>query len=404
MLRDLRGVRVAAMYACALLLVLCPGVQGQEEEGQVEDSMGVPAISARSVSQYGDLLGLTVEQREIVKVLHADYLAAAREEQRKVQEIWEKMQGMWEGMEHLTPEEMNARQAEAMALQEQAMEASRAQFKRMQELQDGLFGDMRQILTAEQEAVWPRVERMRRREMILRELPFTWSAADLVDVLMGMKIGQEGEAADLAVKYEVEVDRVLEPMWAMATEIQDEMAEMTEPDEERIMEIMQKFFDWSKELRRLNKEYARRLELVIPEGEREAFRREVMVRSFPEVYGKSETMKAIEVARGFADLDEAQRESIRVLSDQYERELAGANERWATALDKRDDEATAESMMMWGWEEEGPVAEAKQARGELDASYRERLERVLTEAQRARLPGNEPEAAPLEVPAGGGGG
>lgn len=402
MLRHRGGVWV--VWVCALLLALCPVVRAQEEE--IEDSMGVPAISARSVAQYGDLLGLTAEQREIVQVLHANYLEAAREERRKVQEIWEKMQGMWEGMENLTPEEMNARQAEAMSLQEQAMEASQAQFKRMQALQDGLFGDIRSILTEGQQAAWPRVERMRRREIILRELPFTWSAADLVDVLMQMKIGQggEGETAELAVKYEVEVDRVLEPMWAMATEIQDEMADMTEPDEERIMEIMQKFFDWSKELRRLNKEYARRIELVIPEGDREAFRREVMVRSFPDVYGKSETSEAIEAARGFEDLDEAQRESIRLLAEQYERELAGVNERWATALEKRDDEATPETMMMWGWEEEGPVADAERARTDLDQAYRERLERVLREEQRARLPGSESEMPQQEVPLGGGGG
>ena len=97
------------------------------------------------------------------------------------------------------------------------------------------------------------------------------------------------------------------------------------------------------------------------------------------------------------DLDSGQRETLQSLKDSYARESAPLNDAWATAIEQDEQDPNnmsfgGDSMSIkfstgpGGDDQDTPLAKARKARREFDTKTKERMNSVLTPAQREKLP------------------
>ncbi len=362
-----------------LWLVVCASGASAQDENMIRP------ISRAHVREYARLLDLDDEQVQVVEMLHEGYMQAIQRENARMREMMEEATKAWNPE---SGEEFD--QAALMEAQETMAEASINHIRTNLELQDQFFADMKAMLGAGQAEDFPRIERMRRRQMLLQEMDIAWAQVDLVACLQELKLSSEsGEEFDeTVIRYEIAMDRELSQVFAFLLEMIDRGPEiMMGQDEDEMMEMMEKFFGWVHAMRAINKEHARKLGSLLSGPDRERFEDEARRRAFPRVYAESDAARAIGVARRFADLSDEQGERIEELRVRHAAQLAAANQRWASAIDEEAEDMDFESMMMEfmdGGESES--AKAERARDELDERFRKRLEAILTPEQIERLP------------------
>jgi hypothetical protein len=279
-------------------------------------------------------------------------------------------------------------------------------------LRNGFMDDVKALLTPEQTDRWPKVERYRRRQDLLRAAFVSGQSVDLIDVAKTMKLPVDGNPAmaETLDNYEVEMDRALVEGERLMKEMRDSMGG-GQGGFEKMREMMGRAMDQSKAIRDVNSKYARVLGGMLPEDKVPAFQDEVRKRSFPRVFRQPYVGKAIDAANGFADLDQSQREQLAAIKASYEREAAPLNDRWIKTI--QDDEAS--NTMPWGRGGTGggggrgnsdtPQGKAAQERRDLDTKTEEQVRAILTTAQRTRLPEQDQNngGAGGRGPGGGGG-
>lgn len=386
--------------AVLLALFAAPFVTGSHVQAQIrvmssittDDSSGGTsegAISKRSVDQYAAILHLSDEQKDAAMTLHEGYLAAFR---RAGQERAAAMRDLFQ----------NADEEDRGALMEEMPRIQKKWKDATDKLNKGFLADVKSLLTPDQESVWPKVERARRREVGLRGGQLSGSSVDLVDVLRTIKpetlhLDESARAAlaEAIEQYEADLDRqIAEKDRILAT------IEPWEPGRGIDLDTMQEQMKKSREafalVRDVNEKSARKLEHLIPEPQRAQFASEVKRRSFPRVYRTSRVSKAIEAALKLDDVDSDQKKQIAGLKEAYEKELGTVNDAWAAAIRENDDKEGGGLVGMGGAQvrlsfgddsgDKGPLADARKARRDLDARMKDRLDSLLTPAQRERLP------------------
>ena len=150
----------------------------------------------------------------------------------------------------------------------------------------------------------------------------------------------------------------------------------------------------------LNKDFVRRLGLAMSEDDRAKFEVEFAKRAHPRIFRESHEQQLFAAALGFSDLDESQRTSITDLKEQYARDVKTANANLVRATESAEDTAGGMiNLMMAQWmpsskegvkEAQDEVKKARDARRELDKSFKARLDGVLKLEQRNRLPSRKP--------------
>jgi hypothetical protein len=379
----------AALGLASVVLVPGPGVWAQNLVVSATSTIGGPGgggqISKTSLDRYAQVLGLDDAQREMARTLHDGYAEAY---QAAGKDRRDQMSALMRSSEET---------GDRTVFRDKMPEVMKTYRQRTDELEKSFLGDLRALLTTEQAASWPKVERMRRREVGLpRGSGLAGEGIDLTEVARALDLKVEGLSATLD-QYELDLDRA----------IQDRLAEMQKfadvrpgPDPMR-MDAMQEMMAKSRELgakiRDLNQSYARRIESLLPDSAKPAFSTEMRRRTFPQVFREPHTMKQYAAALGFSDLTTDQRASIEADKASYDRDLAAANDRWIQAI--MDSEKDGQSgmvslgdgqmMRMSFGEEPGPLNDARKARRELDERFRDRLASRLTKAQQERLPKRE---------------
>jgi hypothetical protein len=152
----------------------------------------------------------------------------------------------------------------------------------------------------------------------------------------------------------------------------------------------------SKAVRDLNKDFVRRLSAVMSEEDKAKFEYEFAKRAHPRIYRETYPQQCFTAVMAFSDLDDSQRDAIKTMQEQYNRELRAANAEWAKAVESAEDVAGGSmGLQMAQWmpsEKEGikeaqeSVKTARDARRELDNAMKARLEQTLKLEQRNRLP------------------
>ncbi len=399
------AMRTLSRRALAVLVVagsVCGLVPVQEASAQQRVIMargvsggpgGSSMVSKRSIERYGELVGWGEETQETAKAVHQGYTAAMEEAQKARRTAFEEIRRSSEdtGDHSVFMEKMPK------------LEAEHAETTKR--LEKALFDDLKALLASpEQEAKWEKVERMRRREVGLREATLSGEGVDLVEVVNGLKLAPEvlGAVSPALDEYEGDMDRALEAKLALKADVDGFKPTADQAERQKAMEKMQKAMaegkEASKRVQDVNQRHARRISDALPEANRVAFDEELKKRSFPRVYRTSSVSRDLTGAMGLSDLSADQRSALADIKAQYERDLAAANDRWASAI--RESEETAQEgafatgsgvmRISMGDEPEG-LKEAKKARRELDEKAADKVKSILTPGQREKLPKAPPE-------------
>jgi hypothetical protein len=378
------------VMAAAIAAGLVAGVAGPAgaQVNVVRAAVGEPGgsvVSARDLDRYSKLLGLDEAQREAGKALleayRADYDGAAKERREKGDAIREEFQ-----------------ETKDFAVMEQMGDVMRKFSERSQALEKAFFADLKALLTEQQAAKWPKLERTRRRDTTLSRGSLSGESVDLVQVVEHLELADQAALAEALEQYEVDLDRALVERNRIMEEEMKEVAlagrgGALQIDLEGYQKRLDKVREAGEKVREVNQRHARVMEGLLP-GDRVAeFQAAVKRQSYPQVYRQARVQRALEAAARFKDLTAEQTEAITALRATYEREAGPVNDRWVDAINEEEKTAggpmtlAGGTMLMIGTDEnEGPIAKARQARRDLDKKTMESLEAILSDDQKSRLP------------------
>lgn len=395
---------VRRLHAGRLVAVLCAIMTAHAAMAQPGMGMGGmrgmrdPAVDSKELERFAELLKLTPDQMDGAKDLldgmqteHAtivgemrDRMEAAREEARDNNDpgVFREMMTM--------------------------MDDYRG---RLQKLETSFFDDLKLTLNEEQLAKWPAVERMHRRDKTINQGGIvSGETVDLLKLTKQVLPADEPVPAEITPvleQYEIELDKALVERNAVyESSMRKGMELWTNQDFDGIQKLFDEARDAAIKVRDLNRRFARQLEPLLPEALREKFSSAFQEASFPRVYAPSYTQKAFAAIEGMTDLDTTQKEQIAEIKAGYQREVASLNEKWSKAIEET--ELTRSPMQMFGMggpRGGGPgggrgdrgdngndaTREARDARREFDNATVEKLNAVLTEDQKKKLPEREPE-------------
>ncbi len=361
-----------------------------------------PSVDSREMGRYGDILGLTADQRNLVRELFDGY---QQEFRARAQEARDKLDAMREQMrEERNPEAFG----EIRRLTEDFRKART-------QMEQTFFSDVQLVLTPEQAALWPKVERTRRREQSMAgrgaggfgQVSLSGERVDLIRLIAEEKLAPEVLAAvDPTLQtYEEELDKALIERNRLTEESATQIGELMagggmEQAGDKLQAIVQRVRDAAIRVRDLNRRYARQIEDLLPEAERGRFAAAVQQASFPQIYRTSNSSRQISAALGFSDLTEEQKTGIAALNESYTRDIAALNDKMAQAQEQSELSFDVRQMMRGrrggpgGGQDQAdrprdPLQEMRQQRRDLDRATQESLRQILTPAQADRLP--EPE-------------
>lgn len=380
----------AAVLATVMASGLAPVAAVAQEVVSVRATMGGPGdfggasrLNRRGVDKYAEVLGLSEDQKAMAVSLLEGYEAAATEAQTQFRAQMEELSKSFRDNEDHT------------VWSEKMPKIQKENRDRMRALEKGYFDDLRAVLTNEQGERWAGVERVRRREVVLRTGASAGENVDLLAIIEGLKLAREAmePLAEPLSQYELELDRAL-----AAKQREQDQSSGFQPgqamDPEAMKARMARFRELGQQIKEVNQRNARRIEGLIPEEKREAFLKAVREATFPRVYRQAAVTRRIDSAMGLADLDAGQKEAIQQLRESYQRESGPVNDRWASAIEESERSGESGTMLIpggtmqvsFGGNESGPLADARKARREVDDRAREKLDSILSKEQRERLP------------------
>jgi hypothetical protein len=338
----------------------------------------LPPISSRQVDQYGKLLSFTPDQAEAASALIEGYSQQAAMAGKAMREAGEKMRESFRNGGGPDPEVFEKMQ--------EATTKFRADRKK---LDDALFADLKSLITPEQEAKWPSVERAHRRNSTMRWGRMSGERVDLVSLVEQQKFAAESNAAvmPLLASYEEELDRELARRNELYEDAMEKMMEMRrEGNMEGLQDMIEKGREAGKRVRELNRKYYRQINDVISEDAKPAFEKAFKQESYPDIYRRGYSGRVADAAIGMADLSTEQKETISQLNARYQASLETVNEKLAKAQEESEENFNLANMAGRNWREEGPLADLRRERREMDRKFIDDVKGALTEEQAKRLP------------------
>lgn len=386
------GFLAGVAAACVAVLGTASPASAQFRGGPgMFRQMMEPSVNTAQLDRYAKMLDLTPDQRETVNEMLTGFQL---EHQAIAAEIRETMEGARDEMR---------RNGDASVWRDvgQVMDRYR---QRIKTIESAFFEDVQLLLTEDQAARWPSVERLRRRETTIDQGGIvSGETVDLVRLVEEAKLPAEAakEVAPVLEQYEVDMDKAL----ASRNEVYESgMRQGVEQWFGGDQAAVQKLFDAARieaaKVRDVNRRYARQIEGLLPDEQRRVFVAAFREKSFPRVYGDAIVPRAVKITDELSDLTPEQREQVRAIAESYARDSSSINDRWAKAIEDHEMSRTAASMFGMGGRDDG-TREMREARRTLDQTTMQKIRAVLTEEQRTRLP--EPEERPDWRRRGGGG-
>ncbi|MGE3107557.1 MAG: hypothetical protein AB7G11_01110 [Phycisphaerales bacterium] len=378
--------RALIMGIAALAAVLLGAGQARAQWGiwQVLQELHKPVVTGRAMKEYADLLSLRGDQRSAAD----DLLFAYEREQRRLAERFDKVS------QSINDEYAYEDDQEVQPWRDVWPKLNRSFFAKSMKMNKAIMDDLKSLLDADQIGQWDRVARLQRRRATLSWGGRAGDRIDLAEIVAGLRL-EEGASASLAgtlSQYEIDLDRELQARVKYVEDSSEAWFKMMEEYDETKWNAMLK--DWTEVNRRIgqvNERYRRALASELPEAKAKEFEKRVLQEIYPKVYRRSHAEMVLDAAERLEGLDSATVEGLKGVRETYERESAGANEKWAQALSDQDDRMEKESNgqnMWWGdWRPEDPkVQEARSARMALDRRTTQAIRAMLTEEQRKKLP------------------
>lgn len=392
-------MRTAALAGLALIASgVCSNWASAQEEVRVAVTMNASTagpgagttITRRGLDKYAAALGLSTEQKEAAHALLEGYQASVADAQKAFAHDMAEIRRAFEETQDHT------------VFSERMPKARKEHRDLLLALERSLLADIRAILTPEQDERWNRVERIRRREVYLRGV-LSGESVDLTEVVAGLNLGEPDAALREALEdYEADLDRVLKFKEALAAKGEPVFGGAVDVEEIRARAAEQR--EAGLKVKEVNERHARKIREMLPESARERFTRAVRRECFPTVYRPGRVARTIEAAERLDGVSAEQRQRLRALREQYDRESEPVNERLARAIEEAEHEGSDAGIVLGDGgimrmsvgpqQPEGPLADARRARRELDDRFLRQVEQVLTPEQRERLPRQQDEFVP----------
>ncbi len=381
-------VSMAAVLAIVLSCVTTPSVAQVEMLGLGADVLPMASpINTRSVDAYARTLGLDKDQqaaaKELLKIYRSD-LAEVLKDVKAKGDAFEK-----------------ENDDDPAKMRDTMIKLVKETAARISKLESAFFDDLRITLTPAQEAKWPNLERARRREIYQKIGLVYGESVDLGAMLQRASVETAGVPglAELLDAYEADLDRTVQSRQRMlkdlATKWGDKKTDMNGMglNPEMLKGMTDAFKGWTddgKKLRDLNRQYARRVADVLPEASREKFEKERLRRTYPPVYRESAAQRMLASALKQRDLTPELKADLESALADYARESAPLNDRWAKALDDKQekvDQSNPFGMFSYFDADSGntEVSEAAKARKDLDTKFRARVEKILGDKLATKL-------------------
>jgi hypothetical protein len=359
-------------------------VMATQEAGPMMGGSG--RISKGSVEGYSKLLNLTADQKAAALALHEGYDAEFSKASKDFSSAMEEMRRIAEESD------------DRSVFMERMPKAREEHSKKTKALEKTFMADLQALLTGDQGTSWVKVERQRRREVLLRPGSVSGEGVNLLETVEGLKLAEavKADLAEALLGYETDMDRALLAKQKM---LDDHAA--VDPgrgfDPQAFQERMEKAREAGLKLKQVNEQYQRRLENSLPDDKKAAFNDAVRRATFPVVYRPSRVTRAIDAAAKFDDLTPDQKESLAALKSSYDRDAGPANDKWANEIEAAEQKGDnggeiavaggGRMQVRFGEEDEkSPLAQARKARRELDEKTRSRLDSILNKDQKERLP------------------
>lgn len=329
-------------------------------------------ISSRALGEYCKELAFDPQQTAAARQLLGGYQTAFRDASAKA------------SREFRAADPADA--AQRAQARTRAMDAFVAQART---LELGLLDDLRTLCNPDQAERFVEVQRMRRRELGSLFSLASGEDVDLRAILKSLKIGATGQVGEALARWEIDVDRlesekekVYHDAISGLSGIDDGPAKVTEMGKH-----LSAAYAVSAHIRDVNRRAAREIASLLPDEPKAALTREVQLRSFPRVYGRSEVTRQLDAALRLADLAADQRTQLEEARSAYEHEAAPINARLASAMEERQADFAARFLDALALPPSGDLfAGAEADRKALDERFTAKINKVLTSEQRERMP------------------
>lgn len=408
MARIRTALAVVAGLALSVGMLAGPGATRAEAQGMRMSmgrgmGFGMPdRITQADIDQYGKILQLTKSQLDAVKDLHQAYDTEFQAAEKALQDKIEKIQQDFQDTQ------------DPSVWTKDMPEAQQKYTTRTGELDKSFIGDLKALLTPEQSARWPVAERAQRRTKSLGGMAaipgfgLAGESVDLLKMVEELKLAKTPEALTQVMdRYDLEMDAALTARDTKRKEIGDAMQKQQQdrmkdgggmmPDFQKLQEQMAEMRKSGLSVRNINDRYSTLMASALPEAQREDFAMKYKKAKFPNIYKEAYALKALNAAKEFKDLSSEQKAGIAEITASYQRDIAGANERYAKAQMDAEKDGGGDDMMS-GWmkmmggdqgKDESELSLAKKARRKLDSDALEKLKDILTPEQKDRLPERE---------------
>ena len=345
---------------------------------------GTNRIDVKLLERYVKTLQLDAAQREAAFTLHSAYEAAGKTIDKRANDVIDSLQ---EEADATSLQAIKERMPELMNTAREQRDVAARQ----------LLDDLRSLLTKEQEARWPMLERQRRRETkigpdcgLLGGVSGT--GIDLLFLIEGLRL-PEAELASVQPEleaYTVEVDRIVRQQQQADIEMTKQMERDYKTgifDQDAFNAGRRAVRDRGIELRNMNRRYVREVGTKLSDEWRDILEETYQRKAMPVIFKETLTGRGLNAVAKFKDLSAEQRVAITELRTEYLKRVTPLNARWADELFSA--ETLGKTVMVPTPGEAGEndsLAAAHAAKKAFDTEFSPRLRAILNEEQRARLP------------------
>lgn len=331
-----------------------------------------PQVNREQLEDYADILGMDADQREIAQMMLEEYIDGVQTATDALREASQKARQEFE----------ETRDRSAF---ESLRELNETTSERVETLESQFMGDLQMMLTPEQAEAWPRVEMAHRRATSLPQGLMSGERVDLFEIVDTLELEGEpaSEANSVLADYGLALDRVLiarNDMFEKGIEL------FQERDFEALESHFEKARDASVKVRDTHRNFARRLEAVIPEDKMPMLQTAVRRASFPTVYRSNRADRALEAARGLEGLTDDQLSQIEAIGESTSRRMDQVNRKLADTIESNEVNMNMRDMFRGGrrGNEDGTRELFSEKRDVVNNAV-EQLKAVLTEEQAAKL-------------------
>lgn len=361
-------------------------------------------INGRSLDRYMKVLGLDDDQKAAARALLEGYQEAERQHSNAIRDAFrgEQVQINTNDAGKNDADKSRAQRrvvtrsggpgggqdgGHARGPDPEAMAKFEAAAKATAEKKEQFFADLRTLLTPAQEGNWTKLERLARRDAGLRFASVSGAGVDLVTMVDKLNLPSDSAAQiqPLLEQYESEMDVLL----TQKSKAQAEFKPGDGPDMNALKAMMDKQHEAGLKIRDLNRAFASKIAGMLPPEYQTKLTESFRLASFKKAYREGKTDKLLSNAEKLASLDSAQKDKLSRIREQYAKERRAANDRYADAIEKAENDGMRSGVMSFGplgGNEPKELADAKAARKELDNKYADQINALLTDQQRAELP------------------